>query len=103
MGDYSYDYDVYSTELAEDLGLDHQEVLNLIEKYKDDFEEIGDLEPEYDYGYDFDKDEPIYNYEKVMEYQLEGVHQKLLIMLAPNTEKALKLKMDLIHGRIAWD
>ena len=98
-----YDLEVFSSDFAEQLGLDHQEVMDLIEKYKVDFEEIGDLEPEYDMDFDFSSDEFTYNYEKLLGYHLEVIHQSLLIMLAPNTEKAVKLKMDLIHGRIAWD
>ena len=81
--------------------------MDLIEKNKVYFEEIGDLKTEYDLEPDPNPDNDNYgykyNFEKLLGYDLEVIHQTLLIMLAPNTEKAVKLKMDLIHGRIAWD
>ena len=94
---------IFSGDFAEELGLDHQEVLNLIEKYKEVFEEIGNLKPEYDMDADPDRDEFTYNHEKLLGYELEMNHQTLLIMLAPNTEKAIKQKIDLVKGRLAWD
>ena len=94
---------VSSVDVAKDLGLDHKEVKELIQRFENELKQLGSLSVEWEKCYE-ESDGQVYivSTEKIEFYWLNEDQELLLVMLSPNTRDAITLKYKITLRRSRW-